>query len=491
MVRQNGMDARKQSLYHTLAKWISLAVIGCSVGEFAISQRLSDRIDSLTLQRQATEVLKGYSAELRQRWRLKAGAAEGQARSSLQRLVDEVYISPHITPVLISAGNLFYPQYADGDIDLVRARGIIRELQSDDDQYVVNLSSRGPAFAAISAPLVLPGVQEDRVNLVLFMRWPLLQSLRELQWAALRLKALTLAVVVGSSCLLLYVLLGPLRRLSAKAKTLSSNNLLEGRLDPAGTPREIGDLIDSYNQAVERLDREYQDQQLFASTVSHEFKTPLTVINGFIDSVLLRAESITDRDRKKLEIAKNETHRLNRLVSDLLLLSRYGRNQLKLLNESFSPALVMKEVYAVLASAYPGRMHLDVDGEAEACEALGDPGRYAQVLTNLAENALKYSPASAPVTLRLRRDASKIISEIEDKGPGINLADQAKIFDRFFRAEAHRGLTQKPSSGLGLSIVKAMVESMGGAVGVESEPGQGSIFWVKLDRMDSDVSGYA
>lgn len=485
------MDARKKSLYHTLAKWISLAVIGCSVGEFVISQRLSDRIDSLTLQRQATEVLKGYSTELRQRWRSKAGAAEGRAQPSLQRLVDEAYISPHITPVLISAGNLFYPQDADGDIDLVRARAIIRELQSDDDQYVVNLSSHGPAYAAVSAPLALPGVQGDRVNLVLFMRWPLLQSLRELQWAALRLKALTLVVVVGSSSLLLYVLLGPLRRLSAKAKTLSSDNLLEGRLDPAGAPREISDLIDSYNQAVERLDREYQEQQLFASTVSHEFKTPLTVINGFIDSVLLRAESISDRDRKKLEIAKNETHRLNRLVSDLLLLSRYGRNQLKLLNEPFSPSLAMKEVCAVLANAYPERMHLDVDGEAEACEALGDPGRYAQVLTNLAENALKYSPVSAPVTLRLRMDASKVISEIEDQGPGIDLADQAKIFDRFFRVEAHRGLTQKPSSGLGLSIVKAMVESMGGAVGVESAPGRGSIFWVKLDRMDTDGSCYA
>ncbi|MBV2351379.1 HAMP domain-containing histidine kinase [Synechococcus sp. HK05] len=484
------MNLRRKSLYRTLAQWISVAVIASAIGEFLVSQRLSDRIDNLTLQHEATQVLKGFSSELQERWGANTNGVDGgeEVKAELQRLVDSAYTSSHVTPLLIASEGLFLPRGASGDVDLARAKLIIRELKNDDDQYVVNLSTRGPALAAASMPIPLPGLQDGQANLVLLMRWPLLQSLRELQWSALLLKLLTLVVVVGVSSVLLYVLLGPLRRLSAKAKTLRGENLLESRLDPGDSPKEIRELIISYNQAIERLDHEYQQQQLFASVVSHEFKTPLTVISGFIDSVLLRSEALTERDRKKLDIAKNETHRLNRLVSDLLDLSRYDHDRLKLLNVAFSPAVAMRDVFSVLVNAEPGRIRMDAEAEAEHWRALGDPGRYSQVIANLAENALKYSPPSAPVTLRLKKVGSTLVSEVEDRGPGITPADQPKIFDRFYRAEAHRGLTQKPSSGLGLSIVKAMVDSMGGRVGVASKPGHGSKFWVELDMIAENSS---
>lgn len=483
--RVKGLVVKDYSLYRSLAKWISITIIICSAGEFLISQQISSRIDSLTLEREGRLILGEYKSGLSDRWTQEASRqplASEPMRSRLERLLGEMFTSSNLIPVVKYGSELILPPTASRELRTERLEHIVRELETDDDQYIVNLAGRAPALAVASTQLSLRGIQGDRTRLMLLMRWPLLQSLHELQWQALRLKGITLIAVILSSSLLLYFLLSPLRSLNSKTKKLTADNLSEGKLEVRNAPKEIKELIISYNQAISRLDREYENQRQFASSVSHEFKTPLTVIFGFIDSVLLRDE-LSERSRRKLLTAQKETHRLNKLVTNLLNLSRYSSPIKSFHNKPFSPRKVLEDLSDLLAEASHNRVIIENTGVSGSLLCSGDEGCYFQIVNNLCENALKYSAPDQPVVVRLSDRVSHILTEVIDKGPGVPESEQERIFDRFYRSDGHRKLTDKPSSGLGLSVVKVMAESMNASVGVDSTLGAGSIFWLKTDKM--------
>ena len=476
------------SLYWSLTKWISITFIICSAIEYIASERISNHIDNITLQEQASEVLNDYSANLKRKWEdMKTDDLKGSdQQEKLEKLINGAYMSQHILPILVSGSKIITPNESGLTINPERIESIIDELVIDDDKYIINLDYREPALAAATKKIWINDQEDIQPNLVLIMKWPVLQNLRELEREALKLKGFTLIVVIAASSMLMFVLLKPLRKLNEKTGSLSSENLMDGHLDTNGTPLEIKELIDSYNGALKRLDKEYKDQQLFASNVSHEFKTPLTVINGFIDSVLLREDNISDKSRIKLQTAQRETLRINQLVSDLLDLSRFDHDHLQLENIPFKPSQAVVEVCETLKITYPLRINLKIDSPSKDSYALGDKGRYFQIVQNLCENAIKYSPEQEQVTLYTYVLGSQLITEVRDQGPGIpeNLKD--KIFERFYRVDEYRSLTKKPSSGLGLSIVKSLAESMSAKVGVRSENGNGSTFWISIGIIDQD-----
>ena len=476
------------SLYWSLTKWISITFIICSAIEYIASERISNHIDNITLQEQASEVLNDYSANLKRKWEdMKIDDLKGSDRQErLEELINGAYMSQHIIPILVSDNKIIIPNESELTINPERIRSIIDELVIDDDKYIINLDYREPALAAATKKIWINDQEDIQPNLVLIMKWPVLQNLRELEREALKLKGFTLIIVIAASSMLMFVLLKPLRKLNEKTGSLSSENLMDGHLETNGTPLEIKELIDSYNGALTRLDKEYKDQQLFASNVSHEFKTPLTVINGFIDSVLLREDNISDKGRIKLQTAQRETLRINQLVSDLLDLSRFDHDHLQLENIPFKPSQAVVEVCETLKITYPLRINLKIDSPSKDSYALGDKGRYFQIVQNLCENAIKYSPEQEQVTLYTYVLGSQLITEVRDQGPGIPEDLKDKIFERFYRVDEYRSLTKKPSSGLGLSIVKSLAESMSAKVGVRSENGNGSTFWISIGIIDQD-----
>ena len=476
------------SLYWSLTKWISITFIICSAIEYIASQSISNRIDSIALQEQASEVLNDYSANLQRRWEdLKINDLKGIGRQErLKTLVNDAYTSQHILPIIVTDQKIIMPNKSELNINPKRIKSIIEELVIDDDKYIVNLDYREPALAAATKKLSINDQGEIQPNLVLIMKWPLLQNLRALEWEALKLKVFTLIIVIITSSMLMFILLKPLRRLNKKTSSLSSQNLMKGHIDTNGSPLEIKELIDSYNSALVRLDKEYRDQQLFASNVSHEFKTPLTVINGYIDSVLLREENLSEKNRTKLQTAQRETLRINQLVSDLLDLSHYDHNRLLLENIPFKPSQAIFEVWETLRITYSDRIDLDIDSSSKNIYAFGDKGRYFQIIQNLCENAIKYSPKEKKVIIKTYTSKDHFIAEVNDQGPGIPDELKDKVFERFFRVDEYRSLTKKKSSGLGLSIVKILAESMDADVGVCSENGNGSSFWISIGIIDED-----
>ncbi|HEY2636167.1 MAG TPA: ATP-binding protein [Solirubrobacteraceae bacterium] len=217
----------------------------------------------------------------------------------------------------------------------------------------------------------------------------------------------------------------------------------------------------------------------FFALVSHELRTPLTSIIGYLELVLDEVEGIRADQRHYLEVVQRNATRLLRLVGDLLFVAQVEAGKLSLDPGAVDlPQLVHEAVDT-------GRPRAEARGialraEVEPVEPIwGDRDRLGQVLDNLVTNALKFTPEDGTVTVRLTRAGARVIVEVEDTGMGIPRDEQSRLFDRFFRASTATAQAV-PGVGLGLTIVKAILEAHGGTVGVESEPGRGTTFRIDL-----------
>jgi signal transduction histidine kinase len=209
----------------------------------------------------------------------------------------------------------------------------------------------------------------------------------------------------------------------------------------------------------------------FVSNVSHEFRTPLTSILGYVE-LLLDDDDLTYSQRGPLEIIRRNSERLLTLVSDLLS-TRNG--QLLVTPEAVNVAeLVRSSVTAALPRAAESGIRLRADAP-ERLEAHIDAARISQVLDNLVSNAIKYSPDGGDVLVSLRSEDGHMVCSVSDTGMGMSQQDQEEVFAKFFRSAAVRNSTI-PGVGLGLSISKAIVEAHGGRVSLASEVGKGTTF---------------
>ena len=230
--------------------------------------------------------------------------------------------------------------------------------------------------------------------------------------------------------------------------------------------------------SLRRADRIRRD---FVANVSHELRTPLTAIRGYVEALLDDQEEPADR-RRFLEIVDRHVTRMERLVKDLLRLARLDAGQ-----ELSEPAPVRADalldaVEAELASSI-GHKSIAIERriapEAETIRA--DPARLHDVLRNLLENAVNYSPEGGAITVSAARHGTQVVLQIEDEGPGIPPADVERVFERFYRVD--KGRAQDPGgTGLGLAIVKHLVGLHGGTIGAESRPGRGALFTVTLPQ---------
>jgi signal transduction histidine kinase len=208
------------------------------------------------------------------------------------------------------------------------------------------------------------------------------------------------------------------------------------------------------------------------SVVSHDLRTPLTSIMGYLELALAPDTGARDA-RQFLEVVQRNTGRLHRLVEDLLFVSRVqsGKDAL-----SIGVVEVAEIAEATVAAALPAAERAEVDVVCDIrCreQTLGDEHRIAEVLENLLSNALKFTPPGGRVAVWVGRVADALVIRVSDTGIGIAEDDRRHLFDRFFRAAGAEGV---PGAGLGLSIVKAIVEAHGGRVAVQSTVGSGTTF---------------
>ena len=273
---------------------------------------------------------------------------------------------------------------------------------------------------------------------------------------------LMLSLVVLLAIALTYIL-RPLRSVRSRIANIQLDNLDTALIPLTGQPVELRPILTEFNRMVSRLETSAQNQKQFASTISHEFRTPLTVISGFIQSVLNRADDLQPRYRDSLQVADQEAFRLNRMLSDLIDLSRADNRQLKILNEPFSDQLSCRQALKLARAAQANQLrdHLD---SADEVFAVGDPDRLVQCLENLIGNAVKYSEPESPIALELKIDSQSVEVSIVDSGQGIPRDQQELIFERFKRADGVVLRKDQTSSGLGLSIVKMLVDGMGGEI---------------------------
>ena len=293
---------------------------------------------------------------------------------------------------------------------------------------------------------------------------------------------LMLSLVVLLAVALTYIL-RPIRSVRSRLANIQLNNLDTALIPLTGQPVELQPILTEFNRMVSRLETSAQNQKQFASTISHEFRTPLTVIAGFIQSVLNRAQDLDSRYRESLLIADKEAFRLNRMLSDLLDLSRADNHQLKVLREPFDCLMSCREALRLTQFAFPNNtITLDDSGFEDSIWAIGDPDCLVKCLENLIGNAVKYSEPMSAIDLGIDVMDQCVLFTVQDYGQGIPEDQLARIFERFVRADGVTLRRGESSSGLGLSIVKMLMESMGGSVSVQSEVGVGSRFTLTLQR---------
>jgi signal transduction histidine kinase len=244
---------------------------------------------------------------------------------------------------------------------------------------------------------------------------------------------------------------------------------------------EIGNLVGSFNQTLERLEALFTSQQRLLADVSHELRTPLTVIKGNVD-LMRRMKSL---DEESLTSIDQEAGRLTRLVGGLLLLAQAESGKLALNMKRVELDLLVTEVFQEMSILAGNRVHLRLN-EIDQAYVNGDRDRLKQVFINLVANAIQYTPQGGEIFLSLETVGGQARIIVRDTGPGIPTEDLPHIFERFYRAEKSRTRRETTGFGLGLSIANWIVERHGGRIEVNSQEGKGTTFAIWLPLYTND-----
>lgn len=267
---------------------------------------------------------------------------------------------------------------------------------------------------------------------------------------------------------------------------------------------EVAQLQTDFNAMAENLEGTLRDLQTerdrvaallqsrreLVASVSHELRTPVATVRGYLDAVQGHAAVLPESARQDLAVMERELLRLQRLIDDLFTLSQTEAGGLALTLQPVDAGDVVHrrvETYAPLAWQ---RERVDIVAEVapDLPQALADPGRLDQVLVNLLRNALRHTPPGGIIAVVASAQPDAVCIEVRDTGEGIPPEELPRIWERFYRGEAARAEDARqgiePGAGLGLALVKELVEAMGGTVSATSEAGEGSCFTVCLRRSE-------
>jgi heavy metal sensor kinase len=304
--------------------------------------------------------------------------------------------------------------------------------------------------------------------------------------------AISLMLLLGTrgGLLLANQALRPVDRLTCAAEQIATGDLTERVPEPAQMD-EVGRLAATFNYMISRLQAAFERQKQFTSDASHELRTPLAVMRGDIE-VALRRERPPEEYRRVLTSNLEEIMRLSRLVEDLLTLARGDTGQIELRCEPIDLndlCRQMAEYITPLAGQREQTLTYEPPPGAPEAPVMvnADLLRIKQLLLNLLDNAIKYTELRGKITLKLRVEGQDAIIRVSDTGRGIPEEDLPHIFERFFRRSAKTADRSAAGFGLGLSIVKWIVDSHGGRIEARSELGKGTEFIVRLPLYEANA----
>jgi signal transduction histidine kinase len=269
-----------------------------------------------------------------------------------------------------------------------------------------------------------------------------------------------------------------LRDLGQRMQTISSDTLDSQRVAVESQPRELAPIAVAFNDLLDRLSASWERQRGFANGVSHELRTPISLIRNYASSLRRRSQDLSDQQAEQLALIEVEASRMGKLVADLLALTRIDAHRTLMPFEPFDVAEAIERVAERLRSRCFGRLRI-CPGATQSARtfALGDADRFEQCLVNLIENAQKYDPGAGPIQLRLDASLDRVVVHVIDAGPGVPDNEKQLIFERFGRG---RHASAIPGSGVGLAVVRALMEAMGGSVSVADAPQGGADFQLRL-----------
>src|SRR5437667_894178 len=285
---------------------------------------------------------------------------------------------------------------------------------------------------------------------------------------------LIVALAIGGGYLLMRGALRPVDEIRQKAAQITSRNLSE-RLPVVHTGDELERLATDLNRMIARLEESFLQINRFSADASHELRTPLTVLQGELEAIAQKGQSLPEDVRDTIGSALEETQRLSKIVASLLAISRLeaGEARVQPMRLDFAE-LVRTTTDQMKLLADEKRISLTSDG-SEPVEVEADPSRLKQVVVNLLDNAIKYTPEGGNVSISVTRRDDHAVLEVADSGLGISADDLPHVFERFYRADKARS-RQMGGTGLGLSIVRSICLAHGGQVTVNSAEGRGSRF---------------
>ena len=262
------------------------------------------------------------------------------------------------------------------------------------------------------------------------------------------------------------------------------NPLQHQRFDSEPLPLELKPLAHAFNALRDQLTESRERQQQFASNMSHELRTPITLIGGYTRRLLRRGDNLSNDQRDQLLIVQDETRRLAQVVSDLVAISRAEIGSQQLALQPLCIADLVQESIASLEQSMQQRVVVAApEGiDLNAIQVFADRESVQQSLGHLIDNACKYSPAASAVQISFSVDAERVVVRVRDHGAGIPEPERETVFERFRRGSNSAGI---PGSGIGLALVRLLVESMGGSVSVDDADAEGAVVALTLRRGES------
>lgn len=275
--------------------------------------------------------------------------------------------------------------------------------------------------------------------------------------------------------------LAPIRDITDMAATLSASNL-SNRINLEGTKNELKDLANVINTMLDRIERSYNSQKQFVSDASHELRTPIAVIQGYINMLQRWGKDDQEVLDEGITAIAQETASMKDLVESLLFLARHDKKTLMMEMERFDPCDLVAELHKEAAMVTPEDHFICQPMEHTIIEA--DRNMIKQVMRILCDNAVKYTPKGGTITMGVEKSPGGCTLTLADNGPGISSQELPKIFERFYRSDSARR-AESGGHGLGLSIARIIIIAHGGKIRVRSKVGEGTTFCVVLPEHQS------
>lgn len=455
---------RKQMLLYMSTIAVCVMLVGCALTLVYTTHYMNEKKDELILQ--GEKIAEAFS--------------KGYRTGNLSNLSYEL----EVLETYMDAGILIVNREGQIVIASPEFNGVIHEkdilngalLEGVLEGKVVSMQTQKGQL--LDMPMLVVGYPLSEGQIAgLFMCRPLPQiqaSLMEMyQMSIMILFFVSLLGVFVSYLTAKYVAL-PLMRVNRAAKVIANGNFAERVL--VSSNDEVGELAESFNHMAESLEAHEKMQKDFIANISHDLRSPLTSMQGFL-TAMLDGTVPPEKQEKYLRIVLEETQRLTRMTQGIIELSRAQSSSILLEESDFDiNGLIRMNIEMLEPQLAEKNVHIHAMYAAEETRVHGDMDKISRVLQNLLGNAAKFSPENGIIEVETTiKENKKVLISVKDEGPGISAEDQKYVFDRFYKTDTTRNL-DKTGSGIGLAIVREFIQAHGESITVKSEEGKGTTF---------------